>query len=166
MHAAHAHVQALHLFAQTHQQITELVSAIPDQRWAEQPHGVRNHAAWTLPHLVVGIDFVLELLGHRPAKPEADWSERFGGNSAPIADRGAYPSHDVALATFSRAHESLAAAVTNADPSAFDAEMPIESVRPYFPEVGHAAWYMLCSHEPHHHGQLAVWRRALGLAPN
>ena len=161
MHTA----QALDLFAFSHKQIIDLVTPIPDQRWADQPHTIPNHPAWTLAHLTVGISFGLEVLGKPALVPEPDWSERFGGNSTPTPNRTDYPDRDTLINLFNQAHEQLAAEVNATPPDAFNAQNPIEWVREYFPTVGHAIAYFMMAHEPHHYGQLTVWRRAAGLIP-
>ncbi|MEM1098301.1 MAG: hypothetical protein AAGH92_05880 [Planctomycetota bacterium] len=48
------------------------------------------------------------------------------------------------------------------DPAVMSAEMPIESFRSFFPTIGHATLYLLCTHEATHYGQLQAWKRALG----
>lgn len=40
---------------------------------------------------------------------------------------------------------------------------PNESMRKYFPTVGDMVIFLMTSHEMNHLGQVAAWRRAMGL---
>lgn len=158
--------RSLDLFAGCQHQVTTFFEPLPDDRLAEQPAGVRNHPAWTMGHLSVAIDFALDLLGCGGVCPDSTWAERMGYDSLPSADRTAYPSREELLATYVKGHEALTAAVGGADASAFEAVMPIDEYRSFFPTIGHAVAYFLMSHEENHLGQMIAWRRAAGLAPN
>jgi hypothetical protein len=156
---------ALDLFEGYEGMLRGMVDPLPDERLAEQPHGVVNHPAWTVGHLAVGIDMVLELLGEPAACPDG-WADAHAPGTVPTGDRSAFASKSVLLDAYTDAHRRLSGAMRRADPSALGAQMPVEAYRSFFPTVGHAAMYMLASHEPAHMGQLAVWRRAAGLMPS
>ena len=49
-------------------------------------------------------------------------------------------------------------------PAVFAKEYPDEKTRKYFPTVGDFVDYLLSAHEANHIGQIAAWRRAMGLA--
>ncbi|MEM1166501.1 MAG: DinB family protein [Planctomycetota bacterium] len=156
---------ALDLFAGCQYQVIEFIDPLPDDRLADQPAGIRNHPAWTLGHLSLGIDLGLTLLGAPGVCPDATWGERMNFGTMPVADRSAYPSRDELLSTYAKGHEALTGAVREADASAFEAVMPVEDYRSFFPTIGHAIGYFLMCHEQQHLGQLVAWRRAAGLAP-
>ena len=63
-------------------------------------------------------------------------------------------------------HERVAEAVANADPAIFAKEYPDEGTRKYFPTIGDFVDYLLSAHEANHIGQVAAWRRAMGLPSN
>ena len=152
---------ALDLFRGSAGQIEGLMAELPDARLAEQFGGAVNHPAWTIPHLCIGIDWGLMLLGKDGLAPK-DWWEIVGPGTTPVAERGRYPGKDEVMAAFRSGHEALEAAVRGADASVMGQELPNEEYRAFFPTVGHAVGYFLMSHEPAHLGQLADWRRGLG----
>jgi hypothetical protein len=49
------------------------------------------------------------------------------------------------------------------DASRFAEPHPDEGSRKYFPTVGDMIVFMMTSHEMDHLGQIAAWRRAMGL---
>ena len=84
----------------------------------------------------------------------------------PSGDASQYPSKAELLAELTAQHERVAEALASADPALFAKEFPDEGMRKYFPRIGDALDYMLTAHEATHIGQLAAWRRAMGLAPS
>jgi len=42
---------------------------------------------------------------------------------------------------------------------------PDEGTRKYFPRIGDHVIYVMTAHEMDHLGQVAAWRRAMGLKP-
>lgn len=155
---------ALHFFGGFEGMLKEMVDPFPCERMAEQPEGVVNHPAWTIGHLATGIDMVLGMMGAETVCP-AGWQATYAPGKPPVNDRGVFAKKDELLDRYSAAHAAMTAAVKGADASVLAAEMPVEDYRSFFPTVGHAAMYMLASHEPAHIGQIAVWRRAAGLLP-
>lgn len=154
----------LHLFALGLNDVESFAKTVPDPRWAEQPAGIRNHLAWTLGHLCLGLDEGVTLLG-RPAGCPPAWRKTMDYGTMPVADRAAYPAADELLGRFRERHAALAAAVREAPAEAMGAVNPHEALRPYFPTVGHEVAYYLSGHTDHHMGQLLAWRRAMGLSP-
>ena len=53
--------------------------------------------------------------------------------------------------------------MTAADPAALAAPHPNEKSRAHFPTVGDYAIFLMTGHEMDHLGQIAAWRRAMGL---
>lgn len=153
----------LHFFNGALQQMEALLENVPDERWAEQPAGIRNHPAWTLGHVCCGHHFVLTLLGESSGVPKL-WLETMNMGSTPVSDRSAYPAQDELWERYKAGHVSIERAVRAADAASFARENPVEAARSYFPTIGHGVAYFLQTHEPIHLGQLAVWKRAAGLA--
>ena len=142
-----------------------LVKDLTDEQMIQQPHGVVNHPAWTLGHLASAANMVAKQLGKESTFP-ADWEEKFKTGGVPSGDGSTYPSKDRLLAELKTQHERATDAVANADPALFAKEFPDESARKYFPTVGDFTAYLLTAHEGNHLGQIAAWRRAMGLGPS
>lgn len=133
----------------------------PDQM-CQQPHGVVNHPAWTLGHLASASVGVLKALGHETSLPEG-WGDVFKTGGIPSGDASLFPSKDELLSTLEALHAQVAAAVSAADPAVFASPHPNDNMRAYFPSVGDMVVFLMTSHEMDHLGQLAAWRRAMGL---
>lgn len=139
-----------------------LVQDLTPEQMCQQPHGVVNHPAWSLGHLAGGSVGILKALGHEAELPAA-WGDVFKTGGIPSADASAYPSKEELLATFESLHERVATAVAEADPATLAQAHPNEAFRKYFPTVGDMVVFLMTAHEMDHLGQLAAWRRALGL---
>ena len=140
-----------------------LVKDLTDEQMVQQPHGVVNHPAWTLCHLASSSNFIAKAFGLESTFPP-DWDAALEATKVPSGDSSAYPSKAALLAELTGQHERVAEAVAKADPAVFAKEYPDEQMRKYFPTIGDMANYMLAAHEGTHIGQLAAWRRAMGLA--
>ncbi len=139
-----------------------LVKDLSTEQMAAQPGGVINHPAWSLGHLVVSADHLGQLLGLDSDLPEG-WSETFQTGGEPSGDASVYPSKDEILGALKAQHARNAEALKNTDASRFAEPHPNEGARKYFPTVGDMVVFMMTSHEMDHLGQLAAWRRAMGL---
>jgi len=60
-------------------------------------------------------------------------------------------------------HIRLAKALSNAEPAFLAQPHPNEKRRGHFPTVGDFAIFLMTAHEMDHLGQIAAWRRAMGL---
>lgn len=89
---------------------------------------------------------------------------RLQAGGIPVGNPSLFPSKAELLDTLESLHGRVAAAVAAADAATFAAPNPSESMRKYFPTLGDMAVFMMTSHETDHLGQLAAWRRAMGLA--
>ncbi len=141
-----------------------LVEGLADERLAEQPLPGVNHPAWILGHLAFSADRAAGLLGGGKVL-SPDWVALFGPGSKPKAVRGDYPGKDELLHAvehhFERARQQAAAAT---------AELLAQpSTNPYtkeaLPTLQDAVTFLLTGHLGLHLGQLATWRRMIGLAP-
>lgn len=139
-----------------------LVDDLTGEQMCQQPHGVVNHPAWSLGHLAGASVGVLKALGHDAALP-AGWEDVFKTGGIPSGDPSVFPSKDELLATLASLHERVARAVAAADAATFATPNPHEGMRAYFPTVGDLIVFLMTSHEMDHLGQLAAWRRAMGL---
>ncbi len=141
-----------------------LVNDLSTNQMCQQPHGVINHPAWSLGHLAVSEGHLCQLLGVESPVPEG-WEEAFRTGGTPSAEVGSYPARDELLNVLGELHEKVGKAVTVADQETLHRIHPNESARKYFPTVGDFAVFLMTSHEMDHLGQIAAWRRAMGLGP-
>ena len=139
-----------------------LVNDVSDEQMTEQPGGVINHPAWSLGHLTVSSDRLGKLLGLESDLPEG-WSETFKTGGEPSSDRSDYPSKDEILEGLKAQHARNTEAMKDLDVSRLAEPHPDEGARSYFPTIGDMIVFMMTSHEMDHLGQIAAWRRAMGL---
>ena len=139
-----------------------LVKDVSTEQMAAQAGGVINHPAWSLGHLVVSADHLGQLMGLESNLPEG-WSETFKAGGEPSGDVSAYPSKEEILGTLKEQHARNGEVVKNFDDSRFADPHPDEGRRKYFPTRGDQIVFMMTSHEMDHLGQIAAWRRAMGL---
>ncbi|MGH9776007.1 MAG: DinB family protein [Candidatus Acidiferrales bacterium] len=147
-----------------------LVADLTADQMCQQPHGVVNHPAWSLGHLVFSSVGLLRFLGH-DASPPVGWEEAAfaGAGGIPSSDPSGFPSKDELLSTLESLHDRVTTAVKAADAATLAATLatphPYEGARKYFPTLGDHIVYLMTLHEMDHLGQLAAWRRAMGLGP-
>lgn len=147
-----------------------LVADLTADQMCQQPHGVVNHPAWSLGHLVFSSVGLLKFLGH-DASPPVGWEEAaFAGTEAgaggiPSSDPSRFPSKDELLSTLASLHDRATTAVKAADAATLATPHPYEAARKYFPTLGDHVVFLMTLHEMDHLGQLAAWRRAMGLGP-
>jgi uncharacterized damage-inducible protein DinB len=141
-----------------------LVGDVPADQMCAQPHGIVNHPAWSLGHLVVAADHVGQALGLSADLP-AGWEDKWKPGSTPSPDTGLYPGKDDLLRVMEQQHARVAQALSDADQAALAQPLANEQMRKYFPTVGDFAIFLMTSHEMDHLGQIAAWRRAMGLGP-
>ncbi len=139
-----------------------LVKDVSAEQMVEQPGGVINHPAWSLGHLVVSADHLGQLLGLESSLPDG-WDKTFVTGGEPSGDRAAYPTKAELLDALKAQHARNTDAAKNADAATFSAPHPNEGTRKYFPTVGDQVTFLMTGHEMDHLGQIAAWRRAMGL---
>lgn len=143
-----------------------LVADLTADQMCQQPHGLVNHPAWSLGHLVFSSVGLLKFLGH-DASPPVGWEEAAfaGAGGIPSSDPSGFPSKDEILSTLESLHDRVTTAVKAADAATLAAPHPYEGARKYFPTLGDHIVYLMTLHEMDHLGQLAAWRRVMGLGP-
>ena len=140
----------------------KLVNDVSPDQMAQQPGGVINHPAWSLGHLVVSANNLGTLLGLESSLPEG-WNKTFSTGGVPSGDGADYPSKEELLEALRAQHARNTDAVRQTDNATFAAPHPNEKTRRNFPTVGDMIIFMMTSHEMDHLGQIAAWRRAMGL---
>ena len=139
-----------------------LVEGIAADQMASQPGGVINHPAWSLGHLVVSSNHLGQLFGLESSLRDG-WSETFKSGGEPSGDLSAYPTKDELLDALAGQHVRNTDAIKSFDIARFAEPHPNENTRKYFPTVGDMVIFMMTAHEMDHLGQIAAWRRAMGL---
>ncbi len=141
-----------------------LVKDVSAEQMAEQPGGVINHPAWSLGHLVMAANGLGQMLGLESNVPDG-WSDTFKTGGEPSGDLSAYPGKEEILTALKQQHARNVEAAKNVDASRFAEPHPNEGAREHFPTVGDMVVFLMTSHEMDHLGQIAAWRRAMGLGP-
>jgi hypothetical protein len=140
-----------------------LVGDLSEEQMCAQPHGVVNHPAWSLGHLAVAADHLGKVMG-LPSELPAGWTEIFKTGGTPSPERSVFPAKEETLRVMAQQHARIGQAVSDADPAALAQPHPNEKSRAHFPTVGDYAVFLMTAHEMDHLGQIAAWRRAMGLA--
>jgi hypothetical protein len=141
-----------------------LVDELDDARLCEQPVPGVNHPAWILGHLAYSGDGAVGVLGGQKTLTP-DWTKKFGAGSKPSTIRADYPSKAELLRVleerFATARELAAAAPSEkvALPN------PNMRLKDKLPTVRDAVAFLFTGHFALHLGQLATWRRLIGIAP-
>jgi len=141
-----------------------LVKDLTAEQMTQQPHSLINHPAWSLGHLINSAHGVFQLLGMESNLPEG-WSDKFKAGAPPNPDPAQYPSKEELLEEFRSCHDRMSQALPDISPETLAQEHPNERTRPYFPTIGDHVVYIMTAHEMDHLGQVAAWRRAMGLGP-
>ena len=139
-----------------------LVQDVTAEQMVQQPGGVINHPAWALGHLANSANSLAQVLGLESDAP-AGWDKTFATGGTPSNDPSAYPSKEEILAELKKQHTRNTAAFDNIDPAELAKPNPNEAARKYFPTVGDVVVFLMTGHEMDHLGQVAAWRRAMGL---
>ena len=139
-----------------------LVKDLSDEQMVWQPHGVVNHPAWILGHLALSSDGLARRFGLASTLP-AGWADTFGAGGIPSGAAADFPGRDRILDELAAQHSRVADAVSTADPAVFEAPFPVERRRKTFPTLGDYTAFVMTTHEGSHLGQIAAWRRAMGL---
>lgn len=138
----------------------------PAQMTTVPAKGFENHAAFTLGHLVTGSALCAKYLGGAYELPDG-WSDLFlrrgpGDPRMPLEDVKAYPSREALLKELERQHELVKELLLVADAAVLEGAFKWRfSER--MPRLIDAVTFLCVNHEAMHLGQLAGWRRALGL---
>ena len=121
-----------------------------------------NCPAWILGHLALSSDGLARRFGLASTLPSG-WSDTFGAGGIPSGAAADFPGRDRILDELAAQHACVAEAVTAADPAVFEAPFPDERRRQTFPTLGDYTAFVMTTHEGSHIGQIAAWRRAMGL---
>ena len=131
--------------------------------WVFQPHPGANHALWFMGHMGNSDNFFLALVKPQLAIDQAQYGEKFGIGSQPVADLEQYPPVEDVRAYMRDRREKLLAALDSFDEADLATKTPAGT--PDFLSDFGSVFQTAGWHEGMHAGQLSVARRALGHKP-
>lgn len=152
----------LHSFVYALDYLEELLADVAEADRSAQPHGIRNHPAWVLGHLTFSCQLLGEVIGVTSWLPE-DWGMRFGPGSLPGPEPDAYESKTELLRRLREARKRVIEGVRRLDDVRLHEPFPDANYRVVFPTIRHALTQVMVAHTAFHVGQVATWRRAMGL---
>ena len=145
----------------------ELVSDVPDAHMTTKPAaGLDNHPAFTLGHLISGSADLARDLGGKFEMPDG-WEDLFvrmgpGDPRIPEADSTKYPAKSALLKELEKQHNYVKRLLHDATPAMLNEPLTWRFSN-FMPTLGDVVVFMCINHEAMHLGQLAAWRRAMGL---
>ena len=154
----------LHAYGLNLYLLETLVKELTPEQWTAQPHGLINHPCWSIGHLVKSAHDLCGMIGVESTLPDG-WEITFKAGTPPSPDASANPTKDEVMNAHRALHTKLGEAFAGLDQATLDREYPDENTRKYFPTIGDMLVYMLTAHEMDHIGQIAAWRRGMGLSP-
>ena len=145
----------------------ELVEGVDEQLMTKSPgKGLENHAAFTLGHLISAAALTSKYLGG-PYEFDPEWESLFkrkgpGDPRMPETNVKVYPSKDQLLTELTRQHNLVEDLIVKLEESRLKepAKWRFSEHMPLLEDLLH---FMCITHESMHLGQLAGWRRAMGL---
>jgi hypothetical protein len=135
-----------------------LINDIPAERFCEQPGAVRNHPAWNVGHITLGLDGAAVALGLESQVPE-QWQALFGQGSMPTSKAADYPDKETLLKTFNDQLARVKQAIPEQLPAKAADQNPFERIRDFLPTVGDFVVFVTTVHPAVHLGQISSWRR-------
>ncbi len=154
----------LHTMERMRNQLAMQTVDIPEERMCRQALNGVNHAAWLLGHMLWFEHGVLvSVFGAQIAfNLEANWTQVYGTASEPRNAAGLYKPKSFYLEHLETTAESARRVIRDLPPPDFEKPNAGERSRGMFPTLGAAAT-ALCTHRAYHLGQLAFWRKTMGL---
>lgn len=144
-----------------------LVSDVDDANMALCPGpGLENHPAFTLGHISSAIGLTIKALGGT-YNPNPEWEKVFkrqgpGDPRIPSTTRSDYPSKASLLNALEQEHNNLQSLLLTLAPEKLASPLSWR-FSSHLPTTWDMLTYITLTHTAMHLGQLAAWRRALGL---
>ena len=128
--------------------------------------GLDNHPAFTLGHLISGSADLARDLGAEFEMPD-NWADLFvregpGDPRKPDLDKTKYPSKHLLITELENQHNKVKQLLRDVKKNTLS-ESLIWRFSNFMPTLGDVVTFMCINHESMHLGQLAAWRRAIGL---
>lgn len=128
--------------------------------------GLDNHPAFTIGHLISGSANLAQDLGAEFEMPD-NWTELFvrqgpGDPRKPDLDKSKYPSKHLLITELEYQHNKVKKILKGIEENRLTEELTWRFSN-LMPTLGDLVTFMCINHESMHLGQLAAWRRAMGL---
>ena len=146
----------------------ELVVDLDDSMMTTSPgKGFENHPAFTIGHLVIAAALTVKYMDG-PYELKSGWEDLFrrkgpGDPRLPDKNPVLYPKKGELLGELTEKHHRVEALLLKLDEERFQ-EAAQWRFDDHLPTLGDLLFFMCVSHENLHLGQLAAWRRAMGLS--
>ena len=144
-----------------------LVQDLTDEQMTTVPAiGLDNHPAFTLGHLISGSANLAEDLGATFEMPD-NWADIFvrqgpGDPKKPDLDKNKYPSKHLLITELENQHNKVKKLLKSIDKNTLSDSLTWRFSN-FMPTLSDLVTFMCINHESMHLGQLAAWRRAMGL---
>ncbi len=138
------------------------VEDLAPEQCVRQPNGLINHPAWQIGHLALAADLAAFELGADQTFPP-EWAERFFPGAAITAEVGDYPAMSELVDQLATQHERVSPMLATATAAQLAAPCRMEMLHRRFSRVGDFITYITSAHEGVHIGQIACWRREMGI---
>lgn len=145
----------------------ELVADVDDALMTKSPgKGLENHPAFTLGHLISAAALTCKYLGG-PYDMDPNWEKLFrrkgpGDPRTPDPDNTLYPTKDQLIKELATQHSRVENLLRELDEARL-VEPTTWRFDSFLPTMGDLLFFMCITHASMHLGQLAAWRRAMGL---
>ena len=128
--------------------------------------GLDNHPAFTIGHLISGSADLAQDLGAEFKMPK-NWAELFvrrgpGDPRKPDLNKSRYPSKQLLIKELENQHDKVKGLLKDLDENKFNEPLTWRFSN-FMPTLGDVVTFMCINHESMHLGQLAAWRRSMGL---
>lgn len=145
----------------------QLIADVPQEKMNLKPGpGLDNHPAFTIGHLVTAYaNLMNNLTGEfilAPGFKEVFLRQGPGDPTLPNEDVSVYPNKEALLKELDAQHERLVNHLRSL-PDAKLNEAFDWRLKAYFPTYGNRIMFLCVNHYAMHLGQLAAWRRAMGM---
>ena len=144
-----------------------LIKDLSDDQMTTIPaKGLDNHPAWTIGHLVSGSADLARDLGAEFEMPDK-WDEIFvrqgpGDPRKPDLDKKKYPSKQLLITELENQHNKVKRLLQDIEENKLNEPLTWRFSN-FMPTLGDVVAFMCINHESMHLGQLAAWRRSMGL---
>lgn len=144
--------------------VRRLVADLSDEQMTAQPAvGLHmNPPAWQLGHIVCSMQAIGGEMGLSPWLSES-WTQRFSQGSRTMVDADGCPNRNELLSALADGEWRIVERLRVMTADELAGPLPDTRFRDAFPSLGHAVLHILAGHVAVHVGQLAAWRRAMGL---
>jgi len=128
--------------------------------------GLDNHPAFTIGHLITGSADLAQDLGAEFKMP-GNWVELFvrqgpGDRRKPDLDKSKYPSKQLLITELENQHDKVKGLLKDLDENKLNEPLTWRFSN-FMPTLGDVVTFTCINHESMHLGQLAAWRRSMGL---